>query len=93
MLRQTPADLSLMEGTHWKTSQVESITQQAAHPRHILWNLGYEVVRIAEPTSLCFLPLFSPSVLFCNVITNKQPISPKSESPCDLFCNDVGVSP
>lgn len=28
MPRQTPAGLSLLEGTQWRTSQVESITQQ-----------------------------------------------------------------
>ena len=86
MPRQTPARLSLMKGTHWGTSQVESITQQSAQLRHILWYLGYEIVKT---TSLCFLRLCF--ILQCH---NKWATnSSKPESACDLFCNDVGVNP
>lgn len=57
MPRQTPASLSPMAGTQWGTSQIESITQQGAQMRPILWYLEYDIVRI-EPESLCFLPLY-----------------------------------
>ena len=79
-----PAGLSPMEGTQGRTRQVESITQQEAQLRHVLWYLAYEVVTTTKPV----FPLFSPSAFYSSM--SKQMSRPFPQSACDLLCRNSG---
>lgn len=79
-----PAGLSPMEGTQGRTRQVESITQQEAQLRHVLWYLAYEVVTTTKPV----FPLFSPSAFYSSM--SKQMSRPFPQSACDLLCRSSG---